>query len=291
MCHSGRSEAKIRNPQFMDSSFRWNDNGCGRNPETGLCLHKQTCLLFFRSVTQSLFSPSFVQPSVLCYNTRMNPQKLYTQALEKHKNGQINDAIDDLRTLIESDARFEDAYEVLSVMLYNQKRYDEAIAVIQAWIKVNGDLVMAFANLSRCYVEKGMILEAEKAQAESLHLSWKAQLTDKKAEAPKQDFKQRIERYQKVIEFDPKDVLGYFSLGTVYLEAGMPRQAAETFKQAAGVNWEHSASHFGWGQALEAVGDLKQAVNVYVEGMKVAHKQGDMLTVRKIESRLKALES
>lgn len=221
----------------------------------------------------------------------MNSQTFYSQALEKHKNGQINDAIGDLQTLLEKDLRFEDAYEALSVMLYNQKRYDEAIAVIQKWIKVNSNSVMAFANLSRCYVEKGMILEAEKAQAESLHLSWKAEFSAKKAEAPKQDFKQRIERYQKVIEFDPKDVLGYFSLGTVYLEAGMPVQAAETFKQAVSVNWDHSASHFGWGQALEAAGDKKQAVNVYVEGMKVAHKHGDMLTVRKIESRLKVLES
>lgn len=215
---------------------------------------------------------------------------LYDEALRAYKNGDLDFAAEKLRTLIVQSPDLQDAYEALSVILYNQKKYDEAIETLKKWLALNPDAVMAHTNLSRCYMSKGMILEAEQAQAESRRLSWKSELLAKKQDIPKINFDEQIEKFKKVIAYDPLDVLGYFSLGSVYLESGQKREALETFEKAVEVDPQHSSSYLGLGMTLEGLGDLKKAAEVYRKGIAAADQKGDMMTQRKMEARLKALQ-
>lgn len=214
---------------------------------------------------------------------------LFPQALAEIHGGQHESAERLLKQVLAEDPRFEDAYEALAVLYFNLKRYDEALTLVQKWIGVNPNSIMAQVNLSRTYAAKGMILEAEKAQAESRRLTWKAELKAKKLEMPKVDFPAQIERFKKVIAFDPKDVLGYFSLGNTYLDSGMIREAADTLEKAVKVDPHHSSSYLSLGQALEALGDKKKAQEIYQKGIKVADAKGDLMTLKKMESRLRAL--
>lgn len=210
----------------------------------------------------------------------------YLEALAAYQSGETEKASEQLQQIIAESPKFEDAYEALSVIFYNQKKYDEAIALIQKWLSFNPEAMMAHTNLSRCFVAKGMILEAEKEQAEARRLSWKAELKAKNQELPKINYQEQIERFKKVIALDPADVLGYFSLGNVYLEAGKKREAWETFQKAVEVNPQHSSSYLGLGMALEGLGDFKKAREVYERGIKVAESKGDMMTQRKMEALL-----
>ena len=213
---------------------------------------------------------------------------LYSDALTDFKKNRLSEAEGKLRKVISRTPSFQDAYEALSVILYNQKKYDDAIAIIQRWINVNPAAIMAHTNLSRCYVEKGMIEEAEKAQAESRRLSWKAELRQESKPTDAQ-FEEQIIRFKKVIEFDPNDVLGYFSLGSVYLQAGRYRDAADTFDKAVSIDPSHSSSYLGLGKALEALGDKNKAKFIYAKGVEAADAKGDMVPLKKMEARLKAL--
>jgi tetratricopeptide (TPR) repeat protein len=219
----------------------------------------------------------------------LNPSPLYHEALADYRDNRIEQASQKLAAVLAESPQFEDAYEALAVILYQEKKYDEAIALIRQWFKVNPDSVMAHTNMSRCYVAKGMILEAEHEQAEARRLTWKAELKSKKQEMPKVDYAEKIERYKQVIELDPADVLGYFSLGNVYLECGKKREALETFEKAVEVDPGHSSSWFGLGQALESLNDFKKAAAVYERGIKAAEEKGDMMTQKKMESRLRAI--
>ena len=216
--------------------------------------------------------------------------RLYQKALTLHSAGQIEPAIACLEKAITLDARLDDAYEALSVILYNQSRYDDAIKILKHWICSNADSIMARTNLSRCYVAKGMIAEAEHEQAESRRLTWKAELKSKKQAAPAVDLSSQVEKYRKIIAFDPQDVLGYFSLGSVYLDALKYREAMDIFEQAVAVAPDHTASYLGLGQALEGLGDTEKAKRIYREGIRVGMEKGDMMPQKKMESRLKALE-
>lgn len=218
------------------------------------------------------------------------PPPLYDEALADSQSGNLAEATLKLYSVIESSPRFEDAYEALSVILYNQKKYDESMQVLKKWIAINPDAIMSHTNLSRCYVAKGMILEAEQEQAEARRLSWKAELKAKKQEMPKVNFQEQIERFKKIIDLDPADVLGYFSLGNVYLEAGQKREALEAFLKAVEVDPSHSSSYVGLGLALESLGDLNKAREIYRKGIKVADGRGDIMPQRKMESRLRELD-
>lgn len=217
--------------------------------------------------------------------------RLYDEALQDYKNSDLESASQKLQKILESDAKFEDAYEALSVILFNQKRYDDAILLLKKWMEINPDALMAHTNLSRCYVAKGMIAEAEHEQAEARRLTWKAELKAKNRELPKINYEEQITRFKKVIDYDPADVLGYFSLGNAYVDAGKKREALETFEKAVEVDPQHSASYYGLGMALEALGDFKKAKTVYEKGIRVADGHGDVMTQRKMESRLRALQA
>ncbi len=212
-------------------------------------------------------------------------------ALTLYREGRTAEAIGKLTPLTELKPPHEDAYEALSVILYNEKRYDESIAVLKRWVAANPNTIMAHTNLSRCYVAKGMILEAEHEQAEARKLTWKAELKEKKQAMPKVDFEEKIARYKQIIELDPADVLGYFSLATVYADAGKKREALDTFEKAVAVNPRHTSSYLGLGQALEALGDLEKAAGVYAKGIKVGEAQGDMMPQKKMESLLRSVEA
>ncbi|MDP3919549.1 MAG: tetratricopeptide repeat protein [Candidatus Omnitrophota bacterium] len=215
---------------------------------------------------------------------------LYQEALEDFRHDRNAAAIEKLNRVIAAHPAFEDAHEALSVILYNQKKYDEAITCTKKWVKLNPNCIMAHTNLSRCYVAKEMILEAEDEQNEARRLTWKSELKSKQAEMPKVDHAERIERFKQVIEIDPADVLGYYSLGTAYFESGKKREAMDTFEKAIEVDAKHTSSYLGLGMALEAFGDKAKARKIYERGIQVATENGDMMPQKKMEALLKRME-
>ncbi|MSR76679.1 MAG: tetratricopeptide repeat protein [Candidatus Omnitrophica bacterium] len=216
---------------------------------------------------------------------------LYESALSDFSHQDYDSAISKLHATLEISPEFEDAHEALAVILYHQKKYDDSVQAIQHWIRLNPHSIMARTNLSRCYVAKGMILEAEKEQAEARRLTWQAELKLKKQSAPPINPQELIERYKKVIALDPLDVLGYFSLGTTYMESGMKRDAADTFEKAVEINPKHSSSYLGFAQALTALGDNEKAKRIFRQGIRVSESQGDVMVQKKMEAHLKNLES
>ncbi|HRK61151.1 MAG TPA: tetratricopeptide repeat protein [Candidatus Omnitrophota bacterium] len=222
----------------------------------------------------------------------MKPEELFKQALLHFKNGQTEEACKKLSHTIEIDSKFEDGYEALAVILINQDKISEAVQIIAEWLKINPNAVMAYTNLSRCLMRQGKIPEAEEAQAKAATLGWRQAAGLKPQSEPTAvDNLEKIERFKKVIELDPADVLGYFSLGNAYLDAYKKDLARQTFEKAVQVDPEHSSSYYGLGQAWEALGNKEKATEIYKQGITVADKKGDMMTQRKMEARLRTLKA
>lgn len=224
----------------------------------------------------------------------------YQEALAVFRSGNLKEAIAKLEQAIQMDPAFEDALETLGILYAKAERLDDAIDAMKRLSKISPNHIMARTNLSLFYVQKGMILEAEKEQAEARRLSWKAELKAQKSEAgsknPEAEAKEnqkeaenRIARYQKVIELDPKDVLGYFSLGTACADVKRFEEARAAFEQAIGVDSNHSPSYFSLGVILESLGRKDEAREIYRTGIGVADRRGDMIPLKKMEARLKML--
>ena len=233
-----------------------------------------------------------------------NAERLYQESLSLFHSGDLPRAIVKLEEAITLNPQFPDALEALGVFYSKVDRLDDAIHTMKRLAQVSPNHIMAHANLSRFYVQKGMILEAEQEQAEARRLSWKAELqTQKQAgktvhrsaeeeeKERERELKDRIARYEKVIALDSNDVLGYFSLGTAYLDGKLLREAREAFQKAIEVNPEHSPSYFSLGLALESLGERADAIRVYEKGIPIADRRGDIIPLRKMEARLKMLKN
>ena len=218
-------------------------------------------------------------------------QKIYQEALELFKAQKLSEAIQKVESLLANDPTYEDAYEALAIFYAKVNRLDQAIETAKQWIRLNPQSKMAHTNLSRFYVEKGMIAEAEHEQAEARRLSWIEELTKKKIQMPKVDPQEKIERFKKVIELDPNDVLGYYSLGDAYLEIGRYREAITIFSKGLQVDPTHSSSYYGLGQAYQATGEKEKARATFERGIRVADERGDVMTFKKMQARLIQLSS
>ena len=73
---------------------------------------------------------------------------------------------------LELDDKFEAAYSALSETLNRQNQVDDAIEIVKKWIKINPKDALAHTALSRLYVQKGMIIEAETEMAISNQLAY-----------------------------------------------------------------------------------------------------------------------
>ena len=231
-----------------------------------------------------------------------NPTQRYQEALRLFRHNQLIEAVSLLESVLAEEPDHADALEALGVMYGKLERFDGAIKLMNQLAKLNPDSVMAHTNLSQFYMRKGMIQEAEREQAEARRLSWKAELRAKKmseaeisqlanqeAQADAQAIERKITQFKKAIEYDPKDVLGYFTLGSAYLQGKRYMEAMQTFQKGIEVGPDHSPSYVGLGEALEALGQKAEAVQLYKTGIPVAEKRGDIIPLRKMENRLRAL--
>lgn len=73
---------------------------------------------------------------------------------------------------IELDEKFEAAYSALSETLNRQGLVDKAVEIVKKWIEINPKDALAHTALSRLYVQKGMIMEAETEMAISNQLAY-----------------------------------------------------------------------------------------------------------------------
>src|SRR3989338_2533281 len=222
-------------------------------------------------------------------------RRLYEESRVSFRAGDLSEAISKLEEAVSLDPEDPDVLEALGVCYSKIDRLDDAIGMMKRLAKVSPNHIMAHTNLSRFYVQKGMILEAEQEQAEARRLSWKAELKAQKgadtesfrspaeiAQEQMKEIESRINRYQKVIALDPNDVLGYFSLGSAYLDAKRLTDAQAAFEKAIQADPKHSPSYFMLGLALEALGRRKEAASIYKKGLPIAELKGDMIPLRKM---------
>ncbi len=217
-------------------------------------------------------------------------QEYYKQGLNASAHDRWEEATRLLNEAIKEDKTLLDAYEVLSVVYERQERLDEAIDITKQLIALDSEHVMGHANLSRFYQQKGMIFEAEEEQAEAQRLSASegGNLSEEEAKKVK-EIEGKIERYRQVIELDPKDILGYFTLGSALLEAKRFREAVQILSQGMMVDSNHSSTYVVLGMSYESLGDTVRAKTTYQMGIPIAKKQGDLIPLKKMETRLKNL--
>jgi Tfp pilus assembly protein PilF len=92
----------------------------------------------------------------------------------------------------------------------------------------------------------------------------------------------RIASLEKMLGGPRDGALLRFSLGTEYLKAGDPAQAANCFKNAVDRDSHYSAAWKALGKALSESGDAAGALAAYEQGIVVAEARGDIQAAKEM---------
>ena len=226
---------------------------------------------------------------------------LYDNALELFQADLSDEDTSAIELLVEAmllDPDFEDAYEVLGVILHRQGRTDDAIRMMQRLAELNPDCLMAHTNLSVFYVAKGMIQEAENEKAKSAVIEMQnisdahaARLVaEEERQRLEEEARERIGMFEEVLEIDPDDPVATFGLGKAYVQLGQYEDAVTHLRHATEVQKDFSAAYLDLGKCHEFLGQVPDAMTVYGEGIAVASRKGDLMPLREMERRRKSLE-
>lgn len=226
-------------------------------------------------------------------------QAMYEGALQDFTAGRAATAIETLKQVIFLAPAFEDGYEALGVMLSKAEggNIDEAIACMKELAAINPDSVMAHANLSVFYLEKGdkEMAEEEKAISMSIRMRQAAReaMQEKNAREEKEkeqkEAAERIKLFQEVLAIDPDDLFANQGLGNCYNILGEHERAIGYLEKAIAIKENHTQCYEEMAKAYEALGNLEKASQYYSQGMEIAAKKGDMQPLKAMKAKMEAL--
>ena len=87
----------------------------------------------------------------------------------------------------------------------------------------------------------------------------------------------RIAQFQNMALADPTNDMAHFSLGSAYLQAGRPAEAAGSLERCIELNPQMSKAYELCGQAMVAAGWEDKAATLLTHGYQVAASQGDRM--------------
>ena len=218
-------------------------------------------------------------------------RSLYDDALtrfEKDLQDEDTSAIPLLQEAILLHPAFEDAYEVLGVILNRHHRVDEAIYYMQRLGEMNPDCLMAHTNLSVFYLAKGMIEEAETEKAKAAVLQIQKASDEHQAQKLAEEDRARIQRealeriemFQEVLEIDPDDAIATFGLGKAYIQLNQHKEALPHLRHACEIKKDYSAAFLDLGTCLEFLERGDEATDIYKEGIATASRTCDRMPMR-----------
>lgn len=237
----------------------------------------------------------FYDPSV----RRAEARKIYDAALHEFTVGSEAKAVEQLREAITLDPMLGDAYEALGVALSKADQLDEAIAVMKQLERLDSDSIMAHANLSVFYMQKGdkEAAEEEKAKAMSIRMSQMAreysqqQAKEEEIRKRKADAEKRMAMFSQVLQIDADDFLANAGMGSCYVDIEQYEQALPYLQKALQVRPTHTVAYVSLAQAYEQLGQFDRAMEVYKQGIAIAAQRGDITPMKEMQAELDRLSS
>lgn len=192
-----------------------------------------------------------------------------------------------------------DAYEALGVVLNKKGELDEAIQIMEEMARLNPDSIMAHANLSAFYVEKGWIEKAEKEKAISMSLRMKEIMVESKqkeeAEKKKQEDQvettKRLSMFKQVLDIDADDLLANYGTGSCLVELGKFEDSLAYLNKAIEVQNNYTNAYLFLGKAYLGLNETEKASQTLVKGIDVAARRGDGEPLKAMQIMLNGLSA
>ncbi|MBG07583.1 MAG: hypothetical protein CME68_02425 [Halobacteriovoraceae bacterium] len=219
---------------------------------------------------------------------------IYFKGLQLFQVGKEESALEKLKTCLDLFPLHADALESIGVIFGRQGHYEKAINYMDRLLEIDKDSVMAHTNKSLYFMKLGKIEEAEEEKSQAAVKSFAYYGREAKKKKEKEDIeKQELENLKKkedmflqVLSIDENDVLANFGLGETYFKKKQLQKALTHLKKVLSINSGHSMAYLVLGKVYEGLGQLKEAEDIYVQGVEVASKKGEMKPANEMQARL-----
>jgi tetratricopeptide (TPR) repeat protein len=99
----------------------------------------------------------------------------------------------------------------------------------------------------------------------------------------------RLETLKSLVAQNPADSFTRYGLAMAYAAVGDYTQAVDEYLKLLETNPKYVAAYFHGGQALEKLGKLEEAREIYRRGIEISTQTGDMHTRSELEAVLELL--
>ncbi len=163
-------------------------------------------------------------------------------------------------------------------VLYDQKKYDEAITKYQEAIEFDPKLAFPYNNWGNALRAKGKYDEAIAKFQKAIELDPKyATAYSNWGLALKEQGKydEANAQYQKAIELDPKFALAYNNWGVALYEQKKYDEAIAKYQKAVELDPKFATAYLGWGNALYEQKEYDEAIAQYLRAIERDPKLAD----------------
>lgn len=99
----------------------------------------------------------------------------------------------------------------------------------------------------------------------------------------------RLEILKQMVAQDSSNAFARYGLAMEYANSGALEDAVAEFRSLLAHDENYAAAYYHGGQALEKLGRLEEAKDLYSKGVEVSTRKGDLHTRAEIEAALNAL--
>ncbi len=222
-------------------------------------------------------------------------KELYYNAIDLFTVNELNPAIENkLMMAIKFDPSFEDAYESLGVYLGRQKRYEEAIQLMNQLEHINPNLVMTSTNKSLYLANLGKIEEAEEEKSKATLKSFamfgdeanKKRLEEERKKQAAADILRREKMFQQVLEIDPEDPLANYGMGDIAMLNNDYQQAIKYLNHTIKADPKYSVAYLALSKAYLKSERQDLAKKTLSEGIKISAANGDLMPANEMQRML-----
>ena len=219
---------------------------------------------------------------------------LYDTAMDFFLKEDNENAVKYFIKTIETDNKFEDAFESLGVLYGRLEKFDKAIGLMEKLHELNPKCMMAYTNLSLYHMKIGDIETAEKYKADATLLNFEllGDEADKKRKQKEldekrvQDIARREGMFKQVLEMDPQDAMANNGMGEIELDRNNYLQAEKYFREAISGDSKYSVAYLGLSKTLYNQEKKKELVKVLKLGISIASKNGDLMPANEMQALL-----
>jgi predicted TPR repeat methyltransferase len=196
----------------------------------------------------------------------INIEQAMRLALRRHQAGQLADAEEIYRQILQHQPRNADALRLLGVIARQQGRFDSAVELIRRSIAIDPNRAEAHHNLGDALRSQAKLDEAiaSYARAAELRPDWpEARGALGNALRERGDIDHAVEELKKVVQLNPASAPGFLSLGKALHQQGKRGKAIAAFATAAQLKPDWPDAHDNLGNAFWDEQRLDEAIFAY----------------------------